>query len=120
VLAGSGRPTIFDALARIESAFAFATRKRRRFQTAWAVAIDDVVARRRQAAASLNHSDLVGLLLAARDPESGEALSDVEIRDQCRTMIATGHGTTARLLFWATYLLTLDLDQQDRHLRLIA
>jgi cytochrome P450 len=113
-LAGPGRPTILDTLARTESAFAFATRKRRRFQTAWAAAIDDVVARRRQAAASLKHSDLVGLLLVARDPETGWALSAVEIRDQCRTMIATGYGTTARLLFWATYLLTLDLDQQDR------
>src|SRR5262249_37790009 len=113
-LAGSGRPNIFDVMARTESTFAFATRKRRRFQTAWAAAIDDVVARRRQAAASVKHDDLLELLLAARDPESGKPLSDIEVRDQCRTMIATGYGTTARLLFWATYLLTLDVVQQNR------
>jgi cytochrome P450 len=113
-LAGPGRPNILDGLARTESAFAFATRKRRRFHNAWVAAVDDVVSRRRNAAASVNHNDLLDLLLAARDPESGANLSDAEIRDQCGTILVAGYETTARLLFWATYLLTLDLVQQDR------
>jgi cytochrome P450 len=111
---GAGRPNILDGLAKTESAFAFATGKRRRFHNAWGTAVDDVVARRRRAAASMNHNDLLELLLAARDSETGEALSDAEIRDQCGTMLAAGHETTARLLFWTTYLLTLDLAQQNR------
>ena len=41
-------------------------------------------------------------------------MSSAEIRDQCGTMLAAGHETTARLLFWTTYLLTLDLAQQNR------
>jgi cytochrome P450 len=79
---GAGRPNILDGLAKTESAFAFATGKRRRFHNAWGTAVDDVVARRRRAAASMNHNDLLELLLAARDSETGEALSDAEIRDQ--------------------------------------
>jgi cytochrome P450 len=113
-LTGSGRPNILDGLARTESAFAFATRKRRRFHDTWVAAVDDVVLRRRNAAASENHRDLLDLLLAARDPESGANLSDAEIGDQCGTMLVAGYETTARLLFWAAYLLTLDLAQQDR------
>ena len=113
-LTDSGRPNILDGLARTESAFAFAIRKRQRFQNTWVAAVDGVVARRCNAAASVNHGDLLDLLLAARDPESGEALSDAEVRDQCGTMLAAGHETTTRLLFWATYLLTLDLAQQNR------
>ena len=53
-------------------------------------------------------------MLAARDPQTGEALSDAEIRDQCGTMLFAGHETTARLLFWACYLLCLDPAEQAR------
>src|SRR5262249_32613224 len=57
---------------------------------------------------------LLDLLLEARDSETGEALSDAEVRDECGTMLTAGYETTARLLFWATYLLTLDLVYQSR------
>jgi cytochrome P450 len=113
-LRGPGRPNILDGFARTESAFAFAIRKRRRFQNSWVTSVDDLVARRRKAGTSGNRGDLLDLLLGAHDPESGKALSDAEIRDQCGTMLAAGYETTARLLFWATYLLTLDLDHQRR------
>jgi cytochrome P450 len=59
-------------------------------------------------------ADLLDLLLSARDPETGEGLSESEVRDQCSTMIIAGYETTARLLFWAIYLLTLDIDEQNR------
>ena len=61
-----------------------------------------------------DYRSVLDVLLAARDPETGEALSNEEARDQCGTMLAAGSETTARLLFWATYLLTLDQGQQDR------
>ena len=57
---------------------------------------------------------MLDVLLAARDPETGEPLPDAEIRDQCGTMLFAGHETTARLLFWASYLLCLDGDEQAR------
>jgi cytochrome P450 len=39
---------------------------------------------------------------------------EAEVRDQCSTMLVAGFETTARLLFWATYLLTLDIAEQNR------
>jgi cytochrome P450 len=101
-------------LARDESAFAFATRKRRRFQKASFAAVDEVVAQRRQSPPDGQHRDLLDLLLAARNVETGEALSANDVRDECATMIFGGFETTARLLFWASYLLTLDLPEQER------
>lgn len=60
------------------------------------------------------HGDLLDLLLAARDPETDEPLTLEEVRDQSATMIFGGYESTARLLFWATYLLTLDREEQAR------
>ena len=111
---GPGCPNILDGFARTEDSFAFATRHRRRFRQAWSDTIAAIIASRRTSSASAAHGDLLDLLIAARDSESGEALSDVEVRDQCGTMLVAGSETTARLLFWATYLLTLDAAEQNR------
>ena len=113
-LAGPGRPNILDGFARTAESFAFAMGGRRRFQRAWSDTIGTLVATRRESRAKAAHGDLLDLLLAARDPESGEALSEAEVRDQCSTMLVAGFETTARLLFWATYLLTLDVAEQNR------
>jgi cytochrome P450 len=111
---GPGHPNILDMLARDESAFAFATRKRRAFRKSWFTAVDEVVAQRSQSRHDGPHRDLLDLLLAARNVETGQALSATEVRDQCATFIFGGFETTARLLFWASYLLTLDLAEQER------
>jgi cytochrome P450 len=50
--------------------------------------------------------DLLGLLLAARDDESGEALSDQELRNELLTFLVAGHETTALALTWTLYLLS--------------
>ena len=54
--------------------------------------------------------DLLGDLLAARDPETGEALSRNEIRDQVMTFFLAGHETSASAITWAWKLL---LDHPD-------
>src|SRR6266849_2237145 len=113
-LAGPGRPNVLDVFARTAESFAFAMGGRRRFQKAWSDTIGALVAIRRNSRARAAHGDLLDLLLAARDPQSGEALSEAEVRDQCSTMLVAGYETTARLLFWATYLLTLDVAEQNR------
>jgi cytochrome P450 len=113
-LAGPGRPNILDGIARTAESFAFAAGGRRRFQKTWSDTIDALVASRRNSPAAAAHGDLLDLLLTARDPESGEALLEAEVRDQCSTMLVAGFDTTARLLFWATYLLTLDVAEQNR------
>ena len=111
-LAGPGAPNVLDAFASSETSFAFALRSRRAFQKRWAAAVDAIVAARRAAPPETDHRDLLDLLIAARDPETGESLAADEIRDQCATMIFAGYETTARLLFWTSYLLTLDHDAQ--------
>ncbi len=111
---GPGRPQIFDAFAKSETSFAFALGRRRAFQKRWFAAVDAIVTARRGAPRDAGQRDLLDLLIAARDPETGEPIANDEVRDQCATMIFAGYETTARLLFWASYLLTLDHGEQAR------
>jgi cytochrome P450 len=54
-------------------------------------------------------SDLVSMLLAARDPENPNAagMSDQQIRDEAMTIFLAGHETTANAMAWTWYLLGL-------------
>ena len=47
--------------------------------------------------------DLLGLLMAVRDEETGAALSDDELYDELMTFVNAGHETTAAALGWALY-----------------
>nr|WP_243067235.1 cytochrome P450 [Candidatus Rhodoblastus alkanivorans] len=113
-LEGVGRPMVFDIFAREEVSFAFFSRGRWKFRMQWQEAVDALIAERRAAPRAGAGRDLLDLLLAVRDPETGEGISTVEIRDQCATMLVAGFETTARLMFWLCYLLALDPDEQDR------
>jgi cytochrome P450 len=50
--------------------------------------------------------DLLGMLMEARDEESGEHMSDTQLRDEAITLFLAGHETTANLLSWAWMLLS--------------
>jgi cytochrome P450 len=60
---------------------------------------------RRRRATDLESGDLLGALMAARDPESGRGLSDQQLVDNIVTFIGAGHETTAVTLTWALYLI---------------
>ncbi len=49
--------------------------------------------------------DLFDMLVAARDPETGEGFTREQLCDQVATMILAGHETTALTLFWSLCLL---------------
>lgn len=49
--------------------------------------------------------DLLDRLIAARDPQTEQRLSDREVRDQFVTIFIAGHETTAVALVWTWYLL---------------
>ena len=49
--------------------------------------------------------DLISMLLAARDPETGEGMTDRQLRDEVMTFFLAGHETTALAVTWAWYLL---------------
>src|SRR5690606_18099137 len=52
-----------------------------------------------------DRSDLVSMLLAATDPETGRRMTDEEIIDNLMTFITAGHETTALGLAWTFDLL---------------
>jgi cytochrome P450 len=87
---------------------ALPTPKNLRFRAALR-ALDRVVLsliadRRRDGA---DRGDLLSMLLAARDEETGEGLSDQQLRDEVMTLLLAGHETTAMALSWTSYLLSL-------------
>lgn len=47
-------------------------------------------------------TDILSLLMTAQD-EAGEAMTDVELRDELMTLLVAGHETTATALAWALY-----------------
>ena len=53
-----------------------------------------------------NIDDMLSMLLAVRDEESGEAMSDRELRDELITMFLAGFETLANALVWTWYLLS--------------
>jgi cytochrome P450 len=62
-----------------------------------------VIEGRRRSGASCD--DLLGMLMAMKDPETGESMSDPQLRDEVMTIFLAGHETTANTLSWAVTLL---------------
>jgi cytochrome P450 len=58
--------------------------------------------------------DLLTLLFAAQDPETGLGMSDEQLRDEVMTLFLAGHETTANALAWTIYLLTQHPDIAQR------
>ena len=80
-------------------------------------AVEAVVARRREALAADPEGaprDLTPRLLKARDPETGEGLSEREVKANIITFILAGHETTSNTLTWALYLLSQAPDVRAR------
>jgi cytochrome P450 len=71
-----------------------------------------LVAQRRQDQS--DGTDLVARMLAARDPETGEPMSDEMIADNLTTFLFAGHETTAKALTWALYVLARAPEWQER------
>ena len=64
--------------------------------------------------------DLLSLMLDAKDPETGDGLSDDDIRDNILTFIGAGHETTALALTWTFFLLARHPEIEQRVLAEIA
>lgn len=62
-----------------------------------------LIAERRQQPPS---DDLLSVLMHARDEETGEAMSDRQLRDEVLIIFFAGHETTAQLLTWTWWLLS--------------
>jgi cytochrome P450 len=62
----------------------------------------------------IDRGDLLSMLLAARDPETGEGMSDKQLRDEILTIFLAGHETTANALAWTWYLLARHPEAEAR------
>ncbi len=81
------------------------TADNRRFGRAVA-ALDEIVygiiAERRRS--GREGDDVLSMLLGARDEESGQGMTDREIRDEVMTLLVAGHESVALTLTWSLYL----------------
>ncbi|MDQ0447612.1 cytochrome P450 [Methylobacterium aerolatum] len=107
-----GRPHIFDVLMPPGWPVPL-DGQRARFRRRWMTFLDTVIAAR-AGTPSGERGDLLDLLAASRHPETGAPFTPEELRDQVATMILAGHETTAGTLFWASYMLALFPDIQER------
>jgi cytochrome P450 len=86
-----------------------------RFRRALRV-LDDVVLRiiesRRRTGEDCG--DLLSMLLAARDEETGTGMNDGQLRDEVMTFVLAGHETTAVTLAWTWYLLCRHREIEQR------
>jgi len=87
---------------------------RRRFQRGWMGLVETIMEARLRLPPTDTPRDLFDLLIAARDPESGQGFSRDQLRDQTATMILAGHETTATTLFWSLTLLAQVPAEQER------
>ncbi len=70
--------------------------------------VDRIIAERRAAADP--GRDLLGMLMSAADAETGERMSDKQLRDELLTLVLAGHETTANALSFLFYLLSTHPD----------
>ncbi|HEY2748139.1 MAG TPA: cytochrome P450, partial [Polyangia bacterium] len=106
---------VSEAVTRLPSPLWLPTRKNRDARRAIAT-IDAIIYRliaaRRAAAVDLG--DVLSTLVLARDEETGEGMSDQQIRDEAVTLFLAGHETTANALAWSFHLLARHPDVYDR------
>lgn len=108
-----GRPHLLDMLLPLTIP-APLDLPRALFRRRWVRFLDRIVAARAAEGAPRGPRDLLDLMGAARDPETGEGFSREQLRDQVATMLLAGHETTAVALLWACTLLARDRESQER------
>src|SRR5688572_4395495 len=85
----------------------FRPAKRTRFEAARAVlrdAVDHVISERRRRPS--DEADLLSMLMSTRADETGETMTDEQLRVEVTTFLIAGQETTALALTWTWYLLS--------------
>jgi cytochrome P450 len=67
-----------------------------------------------RACADGDRGDLLSMLIRARDPRTGDALSDREIHDQVMTLLIGGTETTGNTMAWAFHVLATHPEVESR------
>ncbi len=72
--------------------------------------IDDIIEKRHKT--SGHYDDLLQMLMEAKDEDTGEQMTDKQLRDECLTIFLAGHETTALALSWLWKLLSDNPDKK--------
>ncbi|MEZ4616849.1 MAG: cytochrome P450 [Caldilineaceae bacterium] len=59
-------------------------------------------------------TDLLSMMMAARDADTGEAMTDEQLRHEIALLIFAGHDTTANALTWIFYLLSQHPEEEAK------
>lgn len=60
------------------------------------------------------YDDLLQMLMEVKDEDTGEQMSDRQLRDECMTIFLAGHETTALALTWLWYTLDNNPDEIEK------
>jgi len=77
--------------------------RHRRARAALDEIVFDIIERRLRSGEA--GDDLLGMLLSAKDPDTGEGMTASQLRDEITTLLATGHESTANAAIWVFYTL---------------
>jgi cytochrome P450 len=69
---------------------------------------------RERRAGSVEHDDLLTVLLESRDEETGAMLDDGQVRDEIMTLLFAGHETAANALTWTWYLIAMHASVEEQ------
>ncbi len=72
----------------------------------WLRVLDEIVLRIIAERRKAPGDDLISMLLVARDEETGQTMTDGQLRDEAMTIFLAGHETTANTLTWTWLLLS--------------
>ncbi|MEL6196976.1 MAG: cytochrome P450 [Pseudomonadota bacterium] len=119
-LDGGTAARVFEAFARYQNAVANVSLRHLLLSPAWTevrqpaaalaaaaeirTLVGGMIERRR--AMTEMPDDIATDIVRARDPESGEGFTEVEMLDQISTFFMAGHETTASVLTWALFILS--------------
>ena len=73
-----------------------------------------IEARRQEGGGGQDRGDLMSMLLHAQDADTGERMSDTQLRDELMTLLMAGHETTANALAWTWVLLAENPEAEAR------
>ncbi len=74
-----------------------------------------IIEKRRKSGES--KSDLLSMLLDARDEETGEGMDRKQLRDEIMTIFIAGNETTANAMAWILYLLSQNTDAEEKMIK---
>ena len=72
------------------------------------------LAAQRQRDKEATSTDILGMLIEARDHKSGQVMTDRQLVNEIKTLIVAGHETTASTLNWTWYLLSQHPEVEEK------